>query len=178
MADSFLGEIRIFAGNYAPIDWAICDGSKLSISGNQALFSLIGTTFGGDGVTDFQIPDLRSRLPIGMGTGPGLTARVLGQTVGADTVTLTEAQMPVHTHTIFGSANPATDITPGKDSTLGNTKTNALFYFKPDTTSAENTFASGMMSTSWGGSQAHNNTMPSLALTYIISLNGVYPTPN
>lgn len=178
MADPYLGEIRIFAGNFEPSGWAFCDGRELTISGNEALFSLINTIYGGDGVTTFRIPDLQSKLPIGMGAGPGLTARVLAQKVGADTVTITENQMPAHTHTIFGSGDAATDIKPGKDSTLGSTNASAPFYFKSDTTSTENTFASEMMSASDGGSQAHDNTMPSLALSYIISLNGLYPPQN
>ena len=102
--DGFIGEIRMFAGNYAPQNWALCDGSQLPISGNEALFSLIGTSYGGDGISTFALPDLRGRIPICQGQGNGLTPRVLGQSFGAEGVALGLSEMPSHTHALSAGA--------------------------------------------------------------------------
>ncbi|WP_374519619.1 phage tail protein [Undibacterium squillarum] len=174
MAEPFIGEIRIFGGNYAPEGWLLCNGQSLSIAENQALFSLIATTYGGDGVNTFNIPDLRGRLPIGMGSGTGLTPRTIGQVVGAETVTLTNANMPAHNHTINGTTNAATATTLSPNSTYG--VTTNTFYFVPDAAITESPFAGTLLSTANGGNLPHENRMPSIALSYIIATTGIFPT--
>lgn len=169
MSDAFIGEIRMFAGNYAPEGWLPCDGRQLGISGNEVLFSLLGTTYGGDGQTKFNLPDLRGRLAIGMGQGTGLSARPLGQQTGTETVTLTVAQTPAHSHNFKagGSAsapNPQ-GLVPGSvnDFNLYGTTPNAWL-------------AVDSVTPSGGNAQAHNNVMPSLAISFIICTQGIYPS--
>lgn len=174
MAEPFIGEIRIFGGNYAPDGWLLCNGQSLPISGYEPLFALIGTTYGGDGVSTFNIPDLRGRLPVGMGSGPGLTPRQLGQQIGTDSVTLTNTNMPAHNHTISGTTNAATATTPSTNSTYG--VTTSTFYFVPDATITESPFAGNVLSNSNAGNLPHENRMPSVALSYMIATIGVYPT--
>ena len=113
MAEPFVGEIRIFAGNYAPVDWYLCEGQLLDIASNQVLYALLGTVYGGNGVTTFGLPDLRGKLPIGQGTGTGLTPRILGQTPGSAQVTLNQGQLPEHNHVINAVTTTATTATPG-----------------------------------------------------------------
>jgi len=115
MSEPFIAEIGIFAGNFAPRGWAFCNGQILPISQNTALFSLVGTTYGGDGRTTFALPNLQGRAPMHPGTGPGLTTRRLGQSGGVETVTLSEAQMPSHTHTMQASTGMALDDDPASD---------------------------------------------------------------
>ncbi|MBR7783426.1 phage tail protein [Undibacterium luofuense] len=174
MAEPFIGEIRIFGGNYAPDGWLLCNGQSLPISGYEPLFALIGTTYGGDGVSTFNIPDLRGRLPVGMGSGPGLTPRQLGQQIGTDSVTLTNTNMPAHNHTISGTTNAATATTPSTNSTYG--VTTSTFYFVPDAAITESPFAGNVLSNSNAGNLPHENRMPSVALSYMIATIGVYPT--
>lgn len=178
MSDYYIGEIRMFSGNYAPQDWHMCDGSALLISSYQALYSLIGTTYGGDGVTKFNLPDLRGRLPIGQGQGQGRTNRVLGQRGGENTVTLTTPNLPTHTHPFNTVATPATDKTFGPNNVLAQTASTEPHYLPDGTTGATAlTTNAGTIGTT-GGGQPHANTMPSLALNFIIALNGTYPTQN
>ncbi len=167
MSEPFIAEIRIFAGNFAPRGWAFCDGQLLPISQNTALFSIIGTTYGGDGRSTTALPDLQSRAAMHPGRGPGLTSRRLGQKGGTETVTLSEAQMPNHSHTVQAQARPATE----NDAAKNYWAPQSNFYANSgDVTMASN----GVENT--GGSQLHNNRQPFLVLNFIIALVGLYPS--
>lgn len=169
MSEPFVAEIRIFAGNFAPRGWAFCNGQLLPISQNTALFSLIGTTYGGDGRTTTALPNLEGRAPMHPGRGPGLTDRRLGQRGGVETVTLTEAQIPNHRHTMHYSANEATATSP-ENATWG------VSEFGDAWRSDSNVEMSGELLESTGGSQAHNNMQPYLTMNFIIALVGLYPS--
>ncbi|MCR9065533.1 MAG: tail fiber protein [Cytophagales bacterium] len=171
MSEPFLAEIRIFAGNFAPRGWAFCSGQLLPIAQNTALFSLIGTTYGGDGRTTTALPNLKGRAPMHPGRGPGLTSRSLGQKGGTETVTLTEAQMPNHSHSLRTSSVVAntSDPTQGVPALSDGTSSN----FNNAGSSVK--LASETVS-SVGGSQAHNNIQPFLTLNFIIALVGLYPS--
>jgi len=170
-ADPYVGEIMMFAGNFAPQGWALCDGQLLSIAQNTALFSLLGTYYGGDGQTTFALPDLRGRLPMhtGSGPGPGLSPRSLGEQGGSEAVTLISTQMPAHTHSLQVDSANGTTASPG----------GALLARDPSGTPAYGVNATGALSpqaiASAGGSQPHQNMPPFLAINYCISLYGVYP---
>lgn len=172
MSEPFIAEIRIFAGNFAPRGWAFCNGQLLPISQNTALFSLIGTTYGGDGRSTTALPDLAGRAPMHPGRGPGLTDRRLGQRGGVETVTLTEAQMPNHDHTALAHIAPATAFTPeaGTSCLARSVGGNAYSTQAPDVELAEQSLLNA------GGSQAHNNMQPFLAINFIIALVGLYPS--
>jgi microcystin-dependent protein len=172
MADQFLGEIRIFAGNFAPKSWAFCDGALLPLSQNTALFSLLGTTYGGDGESTFALPDLRGRTPVGPGQGPGLSQVDLGETFGAETVTLGVPEVPAHAHGVRGST---------ADGSTGN-PSGAVWAVSRQGRATERLYATGaaapMSATAvapQGGGQAHNNLAPYLVVTFIIALQGIYP---
>ncbi len=171
MSEPFIAEIRIFAGNFAPRGWAFCNGQLLPIAQNTALFSLIGTTYGGDGRTTTALPNLKGRAPMHPGRGPGLTARRLGQRGGTETVTLTEAQMPGHTHTL--SARPASASTSDPTNNYFAALTGANFY-STDASSPQ-AMAAGLLQAA-GGSQPHGNLQPFLTLNFIIALVGLYPS--
>lgn len=174
MEEAYLGMIIGFGGNFAPQNWALCDGSLVSISGHEALFSLLGTTFGGDGYNNFALPNLMHRVPIGSGQGPGLTNRVLGQTGGAADVTLNVANFPAHTHNFNVSKAVGNQTSPASGCTLSALdQTSITFYdtFAEATLAALNTAA---VSTANGGAP-HNNVMPYEEITYIIHLTGTYP---
>lgn len=173
MSEPFIAEIKIFAGNFAPRGWAFCDGQLLPISQNTALFSLIGTTYGGDGRTTTALPNLQGRAPMHPGRGPGLTARRLGEKVGVETVTLAEAQMPSHTHSLRGSTTMGTTNTPSSQTVLAR-GAGAVRVYKGDAT-ADATLDTGALLSS-GGGQAHNNLSPFLVLNFIIALVGLYPS--
>ncbi|RMG77451.1 MAG: phage tail protein [Chloroflexi bacterium] len=170
MSEPFIAEIRIFAGNFAPRGWAFCNGQLLPISQNTALFSLIGTTYGGDGRTTVALPDLRGRAPMHPGRGPGLTSRQLGERGGADAVTLTNAQMPQHHHDITVNITPAAGNNPQGSFFSSTTASNV--YAPPQNTSP---MAQTMVGHT-GGNQAHNNMQPYLGINFIIALVGLYPS--
>ncbi len=169
-ADPFVGEIRMFAGNFAPRGWAFCDGQLLAVSQNDALFSLLGTIYGGDGRTTFGLPDLRGRIPIHAGTGPGLSSRRLGGKGGAEKITLTTNQLPSHTHPLKGRNAFATDASP-EDRLLAESRA-ADAYIDDDLTVNLSTNAV----TTVGGSRSHTNLMPALCIHFIIALFGIYPS--
>lgn len=182
MVDSVLGEIRPFAGNYAPEGWVLCDGRTLQISQYQALSSLIGVIYGGDGVTTFAVPDLRGRLPVGQGQGPSLTNRTIAQKGGASSVQLTMDNTPSHSHTFTVSGNPGTTNTPAADAALAVPAPQAggtiYAYVSPTASPAPTvqTFDTATVTTVVGGNQPHGNVMPYLAVNYIMAVNGLYPT--
>lgn len=167
MAEPYIGEIRVFSGTFAPIGWALCNGQLLSISDADALYSLIGTTYGGDGQTTFGLPDLRGRVPIH--TGSGYT---LGQIGGSETVTLTSQNLPVHSHGAQASDANATSSDP--TGRFWATNTDFRCYSNATTNTS---FAGGAIGAA-GGSQPHDNMMPFLTVSYIIALEGVYPSFN
>jgi len=169
MSEGFIGEIRMFAGTYAPFKWAFCDGQLLTITQNGALYSLIGTIYGGDGTTNFALPDMRGRLPVQYGDGPGLSDRPIGQRTGTETVTLTLEQMPSHNHPIQASTDDAADQLPG-GYVLAKTYDN--FYVGTDNVSR---YLNEASVSEEGSNQAHTNMMPYLCINFIICLQGTYP---
>ena len=176
----FLGEVQIFAGNFAPRDWAFCDGQLLPIAQNTALFSLLGTTYGGDGRTTFGLPDLRGRAAMHPGRGPGLAPRRLGEKVGTETVTLTTAQIPSHSHTGTTSTTKI-DLSTNvgtSDTSDGRHIGNHLGAFNEDATPDAKLggVTSGTTINNTGGGQPHNNMQPSTTVNYIIALQGLYPS--
>ena len=173
MSEPFIAEIRIFAGNFAPRGWAFCNGQLLPIAQNTALFSLIGTTYGGDGRTTTALPNLQGRAPMHPGRGPGLTSRRLGQRGGAETVTITESQMPQHTHSLRANTSPATVNAP--DNTTALARSVGGFSYRQNVTSPDATMNTAGLGPA-GGSQAHNNDQPILAINFIIALVGLYPS--
>lgn len=173
--DPFIAEIRMFAGNFAPRGWAFCEGQLLPISANTALFSLIGTTYGGDGRTNFALPDLRGRVPVGVGTGPGLSPTRLGELSGSENATLTTANLPSHTHSVTATTAAGTSNTPGGNVPAGT----GLFdneYAVPTDGSATTMHPSMIGNT--GGSQSFSIEQPSLGMHYIIAIFGVFPSRN
>lgn len=165
MSQPFIGEIRLFGGNFAPSGWAFCDGRLLPISENDALFTLIGTTFGGDGESTFALPDLRGRVPTHVGTG-----FVMGQAGGAEQVTLTTQQMPIHSHPFIASTAGGTSTNPAAN--VAASSPTIDLYFQDVATASTN--AANV--TPRGGSQPHENRQPYLCVSYIISLFGVFPS--
>ena len=178
--EPFLGEIIMFAGNFAPQGWALCDGQLLAINTNQALFSLLGTTYGGDGRTTFALPDLRGRLTMHPGSGPGLSTRRSGEKGGAETVTLTLQQMPSHNHTASGTIQ-AKNGRPD-ESNPGGTVPASLSQGAEGYAETSNTTmkADGVNVTvgNSGGSQPHNNLQPYQCVNFIIALVGIFPSRN
>lgn len=173
----YVGEIRMFAGNFAPSGWVFCDGSLLPISENETLFNLIGTTYGGDGVTTFAVPDLRGRAPVHQGNG-----YVIGQTGGSETVTLTTNQIPSHNHAVT-IALPVNGSVSNTDSVAGNfVSVNASrgneFNTASNGTMGKIGYSASPNTSTSGGSQPHDNMKPFVAINYIISLYGIYPSPN
>lgn len=178
MADAYTGEIRIFAGNFAPNGWALCNGQLLPISQNTALFSILGVQYGGDGRTTFALPNLMGGAAMGQGGGQGLTPRVVGEQVGTPTVTLINSEMPAHTHipqavNADGNSQDATGNTWAQSQKQGrppNQTQAAIYNPTPDVQ------MSPMAISVTGGSQPHNNRQPFIAQTFIICLAGVYPS--
>jgi len=168
MASPFIGEIRMFGGNFAPAGWMFCEGQLLPISENETLFALIGTTYGGDGQSTFALPDLRGRIPVHQGNG-----FTLAETGGAEEITLTVSQTPAHSHAVRGTANVATTNSPTNNMFAGSTGATVFPYGtdQPLTTLHPSTIAAV------GGSQPHTNFQPYLCVDFIISLFGVFPSP-
>ena len=192
--DQTIGEIRMFAGSFAPLGWMLCQGQLLSISGNEALYSIIGTTYGGDGSSTFALPNLASRVPVGMEQGPGLGNITLGQQVGAERVTLMATQLPAHTHVVdknslqvtngIASNMLSTAHEPTKGKSLGvaaNKGISTLGYNQevPNMTLHETTLKNEDLTKTTlpvGGNQPHNNMQPYLGINFIIAIEGIYPS--
>jgi microcystin-dependent protein len=175
MSEPFVGEIRMFAGNFAPRGWAYCDGQLLAVSQNDALFSLLGTIYGGDGKTTFGLPDLRGRIPIHQGTGPGLSARRLGSKFGSENETLTTNQMPSHNHNFDASNDTATDVGLNGKVFAKAPAGDVLYAPKSPDPSKQVNLVSGTIANT-GGSRSHTNLMPTLCIHFIIALFGIYPS--
>jgi len=172
MAQPYVGEIRMFAGNFAPAGWMFCEGQLLPISEYETLFNLIGTTYGGDGQSTFALPDLRGRLPLHQGTSQSTTF-VLAETGGVEEVSLTASQVPAHSHPFLATGNPASTPAPGNSVLLGKTAASTI---TPYGTDAPLTTLSPNMVSSIGGSQPHTNFQPYLCVDFIISLFGIFPS--
>jgi len=169
MSQPFIGEIRMFGGSFAPAGWAFCNGQLLPISENETLFTIIGTTYGGDGQETFALPNLQSRVPMHAGTQAGITYQ-LGETAGVETVTLSTNQIPIHTHAYLASNTTATTQSPG-----GNVAAQGVGQIY---TSANSPILLSPQSVGpTGGSQPHENLQPYLCVTFIISLFGIFPNP-
>ena len=166
MAQPYVGEIRMFAGNFAPAGWMFCEGQLLPISQNETLFNLIGTTYGGDGQSTFALPDLRGRLPIHQGNG-----FILAETGGAEEITLTVQQIPAHTHPVLASTAPASSNSPVGNVAAAPTAIN--LYIEDNANSSLSPLAVSAI----GGSQPHTNLQPYLCVNFIISLFGIFPSP-
>lgn len=173
--EPYIAQIKIFAGNFAPAGWMFCDGSLLPISENEALFSLLGTTYGGDGQSTFALPDFRGRIVTGANnsTGPGLSTVQLGQMYGTETNTMTINQMPAHNHAIYCVSSAGNQNVP-----TANLFANAGVLDKEFANAAPNTTMNPAMVSPTGGNQPFNNMQPTLGLNYIISLYGIYPAQN
>ena len=181
MADNFLGEIRVFPFNFAPTGWALCNGQLLPISQNTALFSLLGTTYGGDGKTTFALPNLKGAVPMHFGQGPGLTSRNLGDAGGSDTVTLTPAQLPSHNHTVAVASGflAATQSTVPTASTVFCAEAARSVSSGYVTVVSQPTVAMNANAvTPAGGGQPHNNMAPFVAFNFCIALTGIFPSRN
>ena len=176
MADPFIAEIRIFAGNFAIRGWAFCNGQLLPIAQNTALFSLLGTTYGGDGRTTFGLPNLQGRAPMHPGNGPGLTNRRLGEKGGVTTVTLTETQMASHNHTMQAAVLSGQLNAPAPDRAVA--RSSGGFAYQAANTSTSVVDMANEAILPAGGSGSHNNLQPLLALSFIIALVGVFPSRN
>lgn len=178
MSEAVLGEIRLFSGSYAPEGWLMCNGQLVQIQQYQALYALIGTTYGGDAVNNFGLPDLRGRLPVCQGQGPNLSSRSIGQKGGASLVTLTEATIPPHGHDFIVSGKEGTTNTVSAGATLSVPQTQAggtIYAYAPPSTGTAQTLASGSITPSDQGGTAHVNLMPYQALSYIIAVFGTFP---
>jgi microcystin-dependent protein len=169
--EPFIGEVKIFAGNFAPRGWAFCDGQLMAISSNDTLFSIIGTTYGGDGRSSFGLPDLRGRIPIGPRVGPGLSNYTLGKKGGFETVSLTTDQIPAHNHRIKAVTTGGTSTTP-TDHLLAD----SAAFDNEFSNATANTNMSESMVTNTGRNLPHENRQPFLAINYIIALTGIYPS--
>lgn len=170
MSEPFVGEIRMFAGNFAPRGWAFCDGQLLAVSQNDALFSLLGTIYGGDGRTTFGLPDMRGRIPLQQGTGPGLSPRRLGSKDGSEKETLTVNQLASHSHDFNTNTQPASEPGP-QDRVLAEG-----VNIRPYRAETQNSSMAPNMIVDTGGSQPHTNLMPTLCVNFIIALFGIYPS--
>ena len=182
MSQPYVGQILIFGGNFAPAGWMLCAGQLLPISENETLFQLIGTTYGGDGESTFGLPNLQGRVPLHMGQGPGLSSYTIGQAAGVDNVTLTTQTLPSHNHSALAANSDGNSNKPGTGTILSNEggadKAAVSIYAPWDNTPANMTTLLPGSVGPVGGSQPHENRQPLLVLNFIISLFGVFPSPN
>jgi len=180
MDSPFIGSIVLFAGNFAPRGWALCQGQLLPISQNAALFSILGTTYGGNGQSTFALPNLQGRVPLGNGNGQGLSPRVLGEVIGTEQVSLITSQMPAHNH-LIGVSSTAATVPAGSGNFIGSANGDfsgdgvTVNVFGPATPNATLNPATVNVA---GSSLPHDNMQPSLCLNYIIALEGIFPTRN
>lgn len=177
MGNPYVGEIRLFAGNFAPLNWRFCDGSLIAISGNEALYNLIGTTYGGNGTTTFGMPNLLGRVPVHQGTLAGGPTFVIGQSAGSEQVTLITQQIPSHSHSLFASTigqgqTPSSVLIPAQATTSATGSPNIYSAAPPN----QNETLVPTTIVNDGGSQPHENLQPYLVLNYIISMFGAYPS--
>lgn len=183
-AEPYIGEVSMFGGNFAPAGWALCDGSLISIANNSTLFALIGTNFGGDGVTTFGLPDLRGRTPIHMGrSATSGTTYVLGQTGGAESVVLTNATIPVHSHAVTGTVemkvradNPDTQVSPINNGLA--IAPGKKYFSRTPTTNAMGPLDTNIVLSQFGSSAAHENMQPFQVINFIIATLGIFPSRN
>ena len=173
MSNPFLAEIRIFTGNFAPVGWAFCNGQVLPITQNTALFSLLGTTFGGDGKSNFALPNLQGAAPVSWGQGPGLSPRDLGESGGESLVTLLQAEVPSHTHSLQASPRAADLGNPGPQNSLARSAPGQVYKTSAGAATPQ-PLAPGVLGTS-GGNIPHDNMQPYLGLNFCIALQGVFP---
>jgi microcystin-dependent protein len=169
MSSPFIAEIRILGCNFAPIGWSFCSGQLISIAQNTALFSLIGTTFGGNGTTNFGLPNLQGKAPMQSGQGPGLSLRNLGETGGTATVTLLSTEMPSHTHGVVAATVDIADSNVPTNNNIGKASTQIFNTVGTQVPMSVSTISSV------GGNQPHNNMMPYLVMNFCIAMQGVYP---
>lgn len=181
MSEPFIGEIKMFAGTFAPRGYMFCNGGLLSIASNTALFALIGTTYGGNGQTTFALPDLRGRLPIHQGQGSGLTSRTIGEVGGAETVTLTAGQIPAHNHALAATTNQGTAPSPSASVVLArpvDSLSRPVLYTIPGTQTINQQAMASTAIGNAGSSQPHSNMMPTQAVNFIIAVEGIFPSRN
>jgi microcystin-dependent protein len=169
MSDQFVAEIRVFTGNFAPRGWAFCNGQLMPISQNTALFSLLGTYYGGDGKSTFALPNLQGMAPMFWGQGPGLSSYSLGESSGSQTVTLLQSEMPAHNHNVAVIADLA------NSGGIPGTQSNLAIASIPTYNTAANTVMAPLELATFGGSQPHNNMQPYLGLNFVIALQGIFP---
>lgn len=172
MSEPFIGEIRVVGFGFPPRGWAMCNGQLLAIAQNQALFSILGTTYGGNGVTTFALPNLQGRAALSSGQGPGLSNYSLGQAAGEGSVTLQSTQLPPHLHQVMGNSTPGTAASPAGGVWAVSPQADNMYSPSGDTRMNPGAIAPA------GGNQPHNNIQPSLALMVIIALVGIYPSRN
>jgi microcystin-dependent protein len=180
MTQPYVGEIRMFGGSFAPQGWAFCNGQSVPIADNTTLYTLIGTTYGGNGQTTFNLPNLQGRLAVGMGQGNGLSPYTIGQVGGTENVTLTAATMASHSHPLMASKTTATLASPTNNVTgaAPATPTQAYLYTTPGSPTPQTGNLNAQSTAMSGGSQPHPNLMPSLCVTFIIALYGIFPSQN
>jgi microcystin-dependent protein len=177
MAQPYIGEIRMFGGNFPPVGWAMCDGQLMAIAEYDTLYTLVGTTYGGDGQTTFGIPDLRGRVPSHQGSKNGQTY-VIGQLTGTETVTLNNNQLPVHTHPLFAASTPGTVGVPTTQTMISDQGPagTIIFGYAPYNAANEQVALTAASTTPAGGNQPHDNMQPYLGINFIISLYGIFPS--
>lgn len=175
MSECYVGEIRMFGFSRVPDGWLACDGSLVAINQYETLYVLLGTTYGGDGVNTFGLPDMRGRLPVGQGQGPGLGSYVWGQKAGTETVTLSTPQLPMHNHTCIATTDTGTSATPGSSAVLGGIAPDTMYT--PSIAGLTGYPLATAAVSNQGGSQPHDNLMPTLSVPFYIAYIGVYPTP-
>jgi microcystin-dependent protein len=175
VSEPYIGQIIIFGFNFAPVNYAVCGGQLMSISQNEALFAVIGTIYGGNGTTNFALPNIQEKGVVSTGSGAGLSTYVIGEQIGSPNVTLTQAQMPQHIHQAFGTAGSQQDLSPTSGGWLGQTSAGATMFAPANT--ADSTMAQGFLAIA-GGSQPHQNEQPYLAMNYCIALYGIFPSQN